>query len=122
MPTAFSLAYGLDLDTEIESFWAWLHDAREVFTKTGEGSKQIRDLIDAQRQEIEKVALTEADPSSARFALSLAVALVGFHYASHQKLLNGLEDYGLLEAPGQARPPVFDTIAESPLEGPEAPR
>jgi hypothetical protein len=122
MPTAFSLAYGLDLDTEIESFWAWLHDAREVFTETGEGSKQVRDLIEAQREEIEKVALTQADPRSARFTLSLAVALIGFHFASQQKLLNGLKDYGLLEPPGQARPSIFDTIAEPPLEGPERPR
>jgi hypothetical protein len=122
MPSAFSLAYGLDLDTEIKSFWSWFHDAREVLTETGEGSKQVRDLVKAQREDIERMALTEADPGSARFALSVAVALVGFHYASQQKLLNGLKDYGLLDLPSQARPSVFDTIAEPPFEGPEPPR
>jgi hypothetical protein len=122
MPTAFSYAYGLDLDTEIASFWAWFRDAREVVEGTGEGSKQIRDLIEAQREEIDKIAASEADPASARFALTLAVALVGFHYASNQKLLNGLKDYGVLMAPEEPRPPVFDTIAETPFEGPERPR
>jgi hypothetical protein len=39
---------------------------------------------------------------------------VGYNYASHQKLLNGLRDYGLLAPPAQ--PPVFDTIVEPPLE------
>lgn len=117
MPKAFSLAYGLDLDTEIASFWAWLHDSRG----TGQASQQVRALVEAQREEIEKVASTEADPTSARFALTVAVALVGFHFASNQKLLNGLEDYGLLELPGQ-RPAIFDTITEPSLEGPEPPR
>jgi hypothetical protein len=87
---------------------------------TGEGSKQVRDLIESQREEIEALASKAADPKSARFALTLAVASVGFHYASHQKLLKGLSDYGLLQpSPGR---PVFDTIIEPPLEGPERPR
>lgn len=121
MPKAFSLTYGLDLDTEVASFWAWLHDADEVMRKTGEGSKQVRDLIESQRQEIDEFASNAADPESARFALTVAVASVGFHYASHQKLLNGLDDYGLLQPPGQRRP-AFDTYVEPPLEGPEQPR
>jgi hypothetical protein len=121
MPKAFSVAFGLDLDTEIASFWAWLRDARDVVSGTGEGSKQVKDLVEAQREVIEKVASAESDPASARFALTVAVALVGFHFASNQKLLSGLEDYGLLELPGQ-RPAIFDTITEPSLEGSERPR
>jgi hypothetical protein len=44
--------------------------------------------------------------------------LVGFHFASNQKLLNGLQDLGLLEMGGT--PGIFDTIGGAPLEeGPE---
>ena len=120
MPKAFSFTYGVDLETEIASFWAWLHDARDVVKGTGEGSKQVRDLIEGQLEEIERIAASEADPEGARFALTLAVVLVGFHYASQQKLLNGLKDYGLLEAPG--RPPIFDTITGPSLEDTGPPR
>jgi hypothetical protein len=120
MPRAFSLTYGLDLETEIASYWAWLHDASEVMDGTGEGSKQVRDLIESQREEIEAFASTAADPNSARFALTLMVAAVGFHFASHQKLLKGLSEYGLL-GPAPRRP-AFQTIMEPPLEGPERPR
>jgi len=117
MPKAFSLAYGLDLDTEIASFWAWLHDSRG----TGQASQQVRALVEAQREEIEGFVASEADPAAARLTLTLALALVGFHYASNQKLLNGLKDYGLIEPPGQ-QPTIFDTIIEPSLEGPEPPR
>lgn len=122
MPKAFSLTYGLDLDTEVASFWAWLRDADEVMRRTGEGSKQVRDLIESQRQEIEEFASKAGDSESARFALTVAVASVGFHYASQQKLLNGLDDYGLLQPPEQRRRAAFDTYVEPPLEGPEQPR
>lgn len=122
MPRAFSLTYGLDLDTEIASFWAWLHDANDVMTGTGEGSKQVRDLVESQREEIERFASNTADPKAARLALTLAIASVGFHYASHQKLLNGLDDYGLLQPVEQRERPAFDTIVEPPFGGPEPPR
>jgi hypothetical protein len=121
MPKAFSLTYGLDLDTEVGSFWAWLRDARHVMDGTGDASKQVSELIETQRKEIDQFVASEADPDTARRALTLALALVGFHYASQQKLLNGLRDYGLLESPGQPRPPIFDTIAGPAFEGPEPP-
>ncbi len=114
MPRAFSHIYGLDLETELASFWTWLHDVRDALGGAREGSRELRDLIETQREEIERVAAAEADPAMARFGLALAVALVGFHYASHQKLLNGLRDYGLLEPAGGR--PIFDTIVEPPLE------
>jgi len=122
MPTAFSFAYGLDLDTEAASFWAWLHDAGNAINGLDEAGKQARELVEAQREEIDRFVAAESDPATAKLMVTLALALVGFHYASHQKLLNGLKDYGLLEAPGQPQPPIFDTIAELPFEGPEPPR
>lgn len=120
MPIAFSLAHGLDLETELASFLAWLRDVREVMAGGEGGSKEARETLAALREEFESIAAAQTDPESARFALSLAVALVGFHYASHQKLLKALESLGLLEAP--AAQPIFDTIVEPPLEGPEPPR
>jgi hypothetical protein len=122
MPTAFSYAYGLDLDTEVASFWAWLHDVRHAIDGTSEVGEQVRHVVEAQRDEIERFISAEADSSTAKREVVLALALVGFHYASHQKLLNGLRDLGLLESEGQPRPPVFDTIVEPPFEGPERPR
>ena len=117
MPQAFSVAYGLDLETELSSFWAWLHDAQAILAGAAEGSKQARDVIESQRPHLEKLASAQLDPEQARFGLSLAVAMVGFHYASTQKLLNGLRDFGLLETPG--RPAIFDTIVEPALEDSE---
>ena len=122
MPKAFSIAYGLDLDTEVNSFWAWLHDARDAMNNIGEVGKAARELVETQQEEIDRFIVREADPVAAKRTLTLALALVGFHYASHQKLLNGLKDLGLLEAPEQPRPEIFDTIAEPPFEGPEPPR
>jgi len=121
MPKAFSITYGLDLETEVESFWAWLRGAHEVMTGTGQASKQVRDLVESQRQQIEEFAAGTPNPEWTRFALTLALASVGFHYASHQKLLKGLEEYGILKQVA-GWPPVFDTIIEPPLEGPEPPR
>jgi hypothetical protein len=122
MPIAFSLTYGLDLETEIASFWVWLHDARNAMNETGEASKQVRELVEAQREEIDRFVVSEADAATTKLVLTLGLALVGFHYASHQKLLNGLKDYGLLQSPDQPRAAVFDTIVEPPFEGPEPPR
>lgn len=114
MPKAFSLTYGLDLGTEIGSFWSWLRDADDLVKGTGKASKQIRDLVEAQRESIDAMANAQSNPESAKFCLTVAVALVGFHYASHQKLLNGLKDCGLLETRGAA--PIFDTISGPPFE------
>lgn len=122
MPKAFSLTYGLDLDTEVASFWAWLHDVRNVLDGTGEAGQQVKELVESQREEVERYLAAEADPVAARRMLTLALTLVGFHYASQQKLLNGLKDFGLLELPDQPRPPIFDTISGPALEGPEPPR
>ncbi|HEY4686404.1 MAG TPA: hypothetical protein VII57_10220 [Dehalococcoidia bacterium] len=120
MPKAFSLTYGLDLETEMASFWAWLHDARDILRGEAAGSREMREVIEGQREEIERIAAAAADPDAARFEMGLAIALVGFHHASIQKLLNGLQDYGLLEPPG--RPAIFDTIVEPPLEDTGPPR
>ena len=122
MPKAFSFAYGLDLETEIASFWAWLHDVRDAMNGTGEAGKQVRELVESQREEIDRFVASASDTATTKPMLTLALALVGFHYASHQKLLNGLKDYGLLEPPEQPRAPIFDTIAGPPFEGPERPR
>lgn len=113
MPKAFSLTYGLDLDTEVSSFWAWLKDTLEIM-RGGEGAKQVRQLVEAQREEIERLAAAEADPEQARFVLGVAVALVGFHYASQQKLLNALKELGVIDS--RKTPPIFDTIIEPTLE------
>lgn len=121
MPTAFSLTYGLDLDTEIASFWAWLQEARNAMNGTGEASRHIRELIESQRETIERFAAGEADAGAARSALTMAVALVGYNYASNQKLLSGLERSGLLVT-AHATQPLFETIVEPPLEGAGPPR
>jgi hypothetical protein len=121
MPKAFSLTYGLDLDTEVASFWAWMHDVRDQLSGAGEAGGQVRELIESQRDEIDRFIAQDADPAAAKRTVTLALALVGFHYASHQKLLNGLRDYGLLESPLQPRPSIFDTITEPALESPEPP-
>lgn len=114
MPQAFSIAYGLDLNTELSSFWAWLHDAQAILAGAEDGNPQIREIVESQRDHIARLAHEQSDPELARFNLTVAVALVGFHYASNQKLINGLRDYGLLQMAGPSG--VFDTIAEASLE------
>jgi hypothetical protein len=114
MPQAFSIAYGLDLTTELSSFWAWLHDAQAILAGSEAGNLQVREIVESQRDYIARLAHEQSDPELARFSLTVAIALVGFHYASNQKLLNGLRDYGLLESAGPAG--VFDTVAEASLE------
>lgn len=119
MPQAFSIAYGLDLDTELSSFWAWLHDTQAILAGAEEGSVLVREIIQSQRDQIARAANEQSEPERARFSLTVGIALVGFHFASNQKLLNGLRDQGLLEMGGS--PGIFDTIGEAPLEesGPE---
>ena len=118
MPQAFSVAYGLDFDTELSSFWAWLHDTQAILAGAEEGSVVVRELVQSQRDQIDRFAREQPDPERARFSLTVAIALVGFHFASNQKLLNGLQDLGLLEMGGT--PGIFDTIGGAPLEeGPE---
>ncbi len=114
MPQAFSVAYGLDLNTELSSFWAWLHDAQAILAGAEQGNAQIREIVESQREHIVRLAHEQSDPELARFSLTVAVALVGFHYASNQKLLNGLRDFGLLETAGPSG--VFDTIGAASLE------
>jgi len=36
MPKAFSPTYGLDLDPEAASFWAWFHDVSDAMEETGD--------------------------------------------------------------------------------------
>lgn len=108
MPHAFAIANGLDWDTEIRSFWAWLDDARGVIEKGVVATSLVRNLIADQRERIEEAAALEADHEAARCALTIAVALVGFHYSSTQKLIAGLKEYGVFEPPRDL--PTFDTI------------
>jgi hypothetical protein len=99
MPKAFSIAYGLDLDTEAASFWAWLHDVGHVLEGRADVGQQVKELVESQREEVDRFIDSATDPSAAKQMLALALSVVGFHYASNQKLLNGLKDYGLLEPP-----------------------
>lgn len=101
MPTAFALAHGLDWDTELDSFWTWLHDARVVTEEDGEINSLVRELVAGQQEMIEALAAKEVDPDAARFTLTVAVALVGHHYSSNQKLLNALKEAGLINSVGQ---------------------
>jgi hypothetical protein len=122
MPKAFSLSYGLDLETEVASFWAWLHDVRELIDGSGEAGQQVKELVESQQQEVQRFIAAAPDPDAAKRMITLALAIVGSNYSSHQKLLNGLQEYGLLESPRQPRPRVFDTISGPTFEGPERPR
>jgi hypothetical protein len=114
MPKAFSLTYGLDLDTELSSFWSWFGDARNALGGLGEPSAEVGEVLLRHKDTIDRYAAEEPNSEAARFALTLAVALVGSHYASTQKLLAALQDYRLLQPsePG----PIFDTIVEPALE------
>lgn len=119
MPKAFSLSYGLDAETEAASFWAWLNDVRDVMEGTGEPGGEVRNFVASQRRQIERYALTQPDYEDTRFNLSIAIALIGHHYASTQKLLNGLQEYGLLAGPGHSEAASFNTITEPALESEE---
>ncbi len=109
MPQAFAIANGLDWETEIRSFWAWLEDACDVLDRKTQPDSLVRELVAGQREQIEAFAAAQADPDAARCALKVAVALVGFHYSSNQKLIAGLQDYGVFEPPREL--PTFDTIS-----------
>jgi hypothetical protein len=122
MPKAFSLTYGLDLETEVASFWAWLHDARDAMNNIGEPGKAVRELIETQQEEIDRFIAREPDPVSAKRTLTLALALVGFHYASHQKLLNGLQQLGHLQPVSGTLLEGHETVVETPFEELEPPR
>ncbi len=108
MPEAFAIAHGLDWDTEVASFWAWLEDARSVIEEQAEPSSLVRELVASQREQIEQFAARQKSPEAARCSLTIAVALVGFHYASNQKLISGLEESGVFQPPRER--PYFDTI------------
>ncbi len=108
MPEAFAIAHGLDWETEVSSFWAWLEDARRVTEEHAEPSSLVQEFVASQREQIELFAATQKSPEAARCSLTVAVALVGFHYASNQKLISGLEEYGVFEPPRER--PYFDTI------------
>ena len=99
-----------------------MHDVRDVMEGATDAGQQVKDLVESQREEIDRFIAAAPDPAAARQMLTLALAAIGFHYASHQKLLNGLKAYGLLEPPGQPQPQIFDTITEPAFGGPEPPR
>ena len=122
MPKAFSITYGLDLDTEVNSFWAWLHDARDAMNNIGEVGKAARALVETQQEEIDRFIVREADPVAAKRTLTLALALVGFHYASQQKLLNGLQQLGHLQPLSETLLEGYETVVETPFEELEPPR
>jgi hypothetical protein len=119
MPEAIALTYGLDWDTEIKSFWSWLEDAASALEEGKEPSSLVRELVAGQGDKIEQMAAREKDPETARLVFRTAVALVGLHWASTQKLLAALRDEGLFST-GNAGP-VFDTIKEPGPTGIERP-
>ncbi len=108
MPQAFAITYGLDWETEVRSFWAWLEDACDVLDGREAEPSLVRELVASQREQIEAFAARQADPEAARCSLKIALALVGFHYSSNQKLLAALKDFGVFEPPREL--PTFDTI------------
>ncbi len=110
MPKAFSMTYGLDWDTEIASFWAWFQDTRDVMKGRVEPHGLVQELVNSQRDKIEDLVRREPDPSGAQLTLTAAIALVGFHYASLQKLLDGLDGAGVFQPPREL--PVFDTVVQ----------
>jgi hypothetical protein len=83
MPQALAMAYGLDWETEINSFWSWYKDARDVLDEGAESSSLVRALVAEQEAAIEEAASREKDPDAARTMLRIAVAIVGLHYASN---------------------------------------
>jgi hypothetical protein len=108
MPQALAMAYGLDWDTEIKSFWSWFKDARGALNGGGDASSLVRQLVQGQEKAIAEAAGKESDPEAAKLVLRVAVALVGLNYASNQKLLAALVEQGVFEPPSPG--PVFDTI------------
>jgi hypothetical protein len=114
MPKAFSIAHGLDWDTEVASFWAWFQDSLDVLEERKEPQGLVQELIDGQKNKIEEMARGRADPEAARLVLETAVAVVGFHFASMQKLLDGLERQGVFQPAREL--PAFDTIVAPALE------
>jgi hypothetical protein len=114
MPKAFSIAHGLDWETEISSYWAWLQDTRDVIEGRDEPDSLVRELVADQRTKIEELASKEADPAAARLTLAAAVAMVGFHHASIQKLVDGLQREGVFQHPREL--PAFDTVAAPAVE------
>ena len=94
MPKAFSLTYGLDLDTEAASFWTWLHDIRDAMDGTGDAGQPVKVLVESQREESDRFVGAAPYPAAAKQMLTLALAVIGFHYASRQKLLNGSRSTG----------------------------
>ena len=103
MPQALAMEHGLDWDTEIRSFWSWYKDARDVLDDGAEASSLVRELVEGQGPAIEDALRGESNPKTARTVLRVAVALVGLHYASNQKLLAALKDQGLF-APNMPEP------------------
>ena len=108
MPEAFAITYGLDWETEVRSFWAWLDNARDVIENNAEPSSLVRELVSRQRERIVQFAASQASAEAARCSLLIAIALVGFHYSSNQKLIAGLKEYGVFEPPREL--PFFDTV------------
>ena len=103
MPHAVAIEYGLDWDTEIRSFWSWFKEARNALDDLpDESASLVRDLVETQKEAIREIAGREKYPEETEFVLRVAVALVGLHYASNQKLLRALQDAGLFVpvAPG----------------------
>lgn len=114
MPKAFSITYGLDWDTEISSFWAWFQDTRDIIEGRVGPHGLVQELVNSQRDKIEDLARREPDPRSAQLIFTAAVALVGFHHASLQKLLDGLDSVGVFQPPREL--PAFDTIVGPPIQ------
>jgi hypothetical protein len=95
MPEALALQYGLDWLTEANAFWAWLEDGLAAFAKAEVTDNAVQELVASQREKIEEFAGQMSDPEAARLTLVAALAVVGVHYASNQKLLAALKEQGV---------------------------
>ena len=104
MPQALAMSYGLDWETEVKSFWSWYKDAKDVLDDGVSAAGLVRELVETQEQAITDAASREKNPETARMVLRVTIALVGLHYASHQKLLAALRDQGLFAPPAPAAP------------------
>jgi hypothetical protein len=109
MPKAFSIANGLDWETEIASFWAWFQDTRDIVQGRVSAHGLVQELVASQMDKIDDLAEGEPERSAAELTFTVAVALVGFHYASLQKLIDGMGEAGVFQRPREL--PAFDTIS-----------
>ena len=106
MPKAFLLEEGLDWETLAGSFWAWLAQA-EATREGAPADDLVKRLVAGQEPRIEAFLREHGGGEQERFALYIAVALLGVNFAAMEKLVAALRERGLLEPPVK---PAFDTL------------